>query len=235
MRALLAVLMGFICAQASAVSAQMQTATNSYDVFRNGKKIGSHNIVFEKTDEQLTVQTHTKMKVKLLFVTAFSYDYVSTEIWRDDQILSVESDTKNSNDRIVTRALLAEGQYEVSRQDRKTSKASVISAPFVPTNHWNMIALEQEALFDTITAYKFPITVAQSQAPNQKHFSGTRYDVSGDYNYATYYDAQGHWQGMAFDRKGFIEFRCVDCQNTLWPDDVSAPEKDIKAQLSSYP
>jgi hypothetical protein len=99
------------------------------------------------------------------------------------------------------------------------------------------LALKQTALFDTITAQNEQVTVTQSQEPNHEHFSGTRYEAAGEYNYTTYYDQQGHWQGMAFDRKGLIEFRCVDCKNTLWAD---MKETDVgidhtKAQLLSYP
>ena len=84
--------------------AASETAVNQYDVFRNGKKIGTHVLTFSKDGSQLTVKTQSKMKVKLLFVTAFSYDYKSTEFWQDGELLAVESITENRSGGIITSA-----------------------------------------------------------------------------------------------------------------------------------
>jgi hypothetical protein len=70
---------------------QLQISENTYNVFRNGKHIGSHIIKFEKSGYDLTVETTTDMKVKLLFVTAFSYDYLSTEKWSGTSLISAKT------------------------------------------------------------------------------------------------------------------------------------------------
>lgn len=215
--------------------ASSQTGVNHYDVFRNGKQIGTHIVTFKENGSKLTVETQSKMKVKLLFVTAFSYDYKSIETWEGGQLISVDSVTENRSGGIKTLATRDGDIFRVQKTTKDKIEDSLIDAPLMPTSHWNMAGLHHDHSFDPISSINFPVTISKGENPNQEYFTGQRYDVSGEYEYATYYDRAGHWQGMAFERKGFIEFRCVECKNTLWPKAGMTDTQDPKLQLSSYP
>ncbi len=199
--------------------APTERAANLYDVFRNGSNIGTHEIRFEKSGSQLNVESKTRMRVKVAFVTAFKYDYVSKESWCGEQLVSVETQTDSNGKDIYTKATDTGEGYVVTLDKDGDKSEMYIKGALMPSNHWNKIVLEQAALFDTIKAVAFGISVIQSSEENHPDIKGDRFDVSGEYEYATYYDQADHWQGMAFYRgeKNFIEFRCTDCTHTLWP------------------
>ncbi len=201
------------------------SASNHYDVFRNGGKVGEHTLRFEKSGAHITVESETFMQVKVLFVSAFNYEYVSRETWCGSTLISAATQTYSNGKNFTSDVSAFEQGYSIASNANGTQSETFVTAPVVPSNHWNQAALQQPALFDTVKAYNFPITVSQSANPNGEGFEGQRYEVSGDYNYVTYYENR-HWQGMAFYRgkKNFIEFRCTDCKNTLWPDRIAVGE-----------
>lgn len=196
------------------------TAENSYDVFRNGSKIGEHIISFNKSGEKLSVTSKTFMQVKLLFISAFKYEYDSAEQWCGNNFQSVVTNTNNNGKDILTVGVVQGDKFNVTVTTKKDEVKNTLTAPLVPTNHWNKIVLEQGGLFDTIKGNMFDIAVTPNTDELHPGFTGQRFDVAGEYEYSTYYDENGHWLGMAFyrDKKNFIEFRCRDCKNTLLPN-----------------
>lgn len=184
-----------------------------YDVLRKGKKIGSHTISFKETDEGLRVRAHTKMKVKLLFVTVYKYEYIGDDFWCDGEIVRVESKINDNGEEWSISARLDGDQYVVTSDEGTT----VLPAGSVPTNHWNMDVVNTNKLFNTITGQVDEITVNQvgretiPAGGSQKDV--VRYKVRGDLNIDTFYDASGNWSGMQFEHKdgSDIQFVCVRC------------------------
>lgn len=179
--------------------------SNEYIVLRNGKKIGTHDIRFKGTRERLTVISQTKMRVKFLFITAYRYDYVSTEQWHNGQLISVATDVNDNGKKSTASATLQDQGY-VTRLNGKTGSAD---SPLFTTNHWNVGAMEQTGLFNTITASVNQISVDHV-------LQDQRYKVRGELNIDSFYDDHGHWLGMQFEHSdgSIIEFRCQVCTNT---------------------
>jgi hypothetical protein len=88
-----------------------------------------------------------------------------------------------------------------------------IRGTFPSTNHWNMAAIEADHLFNTITGRLNQVSISPLTGQEALY---NRYAVRGELNINTFYDADGHWRGMAFDHTdgSRIEFRCTDCTNT---------------------
>lgn len=192
-------------AERSPEPTESSTKTNEYVVYRNNKKIGQHSITFEDRNGTLVVTAETRMRVKFLFITAYRYHYFSQETWQDGVLQSINTLVNDNGDKINTAAEMRGSSFIA----RSGSDLRTIAAPIFTTNHWNARALEQPALYNTITGKMNTIVVAagDSEFENQ---------ISGDLNINTYYDTDGHWLGMRFrhDDGSRIEFRCVRCRNT---------------------
>lgn len=184
-------------------------SVNSYEVLRNGKRIGSHEIRFSREGDALRVVAETNMKVKFLFITAYKYRYVSEEVWRDGQLLSVETEVNDNGKERFSRAVLNGDGYKVARTDG----ADIIPTSFMTTNHWNDDAPAYSRLFNTITGKINEVTFTPVEAA--KGGAGQEFSVRGELNINTFYDPAGHWLGMVFEHTdgSEIEFRCVDCRN----------------------
>lgn len=200
-------------------------SSNHYDVLRNGKKIGEHTISFRRQGDALQVTAETHMRVKILFITAFRYHYKSEESWCGDELMAVSTRVNDGGDIQQTQAVRLEDGFRVTRiaEDQETdsldrvpeqgSEDDYIRGTFPSTNHWNMAAIGADHLFNTITGRLNRVEISLLDTP-QPTFN--RYAVRGELNINTFYDADGHWRGMAFDHTdgSRIEFRCTDCTNT---------------------
>lgn len=202
-----------VCNTKNYTSQSIPDTPFEYEVRRKGKKIGSHTISFKETKEGLKVTAHTKMKVKLLFVTLYSYEYIGDDIWCDGKIVRVGSRINDNGKKWTVDAVLSNDQYTVTSD----TGTSVLPAGSVPTNHWNMDVVRTDKLFNTITGKVDKVAVepigleAVVAGKNTKQVQ--RYQVRGDLNIDTFYDANGNWSGMQFEHAdgSAIEFVCKTC------------------------
>lgn len=184
-----------------------------YDVLRKGKKIGSHTIKFKPTDQGLKIRARTKMKVKLLFVTLFRYEYISEELWCGDQLLSVHTRVNDNGDKLNTKLVHTDGGYTVTSPDGQ----NILTSEFQSTNHWNVNVTKARQVFNTITGKLNDVSYQPAREITLETKIGqklvTEYEVTGDLNINSFYDSAGNWSGMAFNHKDGspIEFRCVSC------------------------
>ncbi len=215
-------LAAFVLATSSAFAADLPeqvgaaSAVNTYEVLRNGKRIGTHEIRFSRDGDALQVVAETNMKVKFLFITAYKYRYVSEEYWLGGELQRVETKVNDNGKELFSSATRSGSGYEVARTDG----GSIIPPAFMTTNHWNDDAPQFNQLFNTITGkineVTFtPVTASDMTADPQLATDAKEFSVRGELNINTFYDSSGNWLGMVFEHKdgSTIEFRCVDCKN----------------------
>ncbi len=184
-----------------------------YDVLRKGKKIGTHTIQFSRTDQGLQIQAQTKMKVKLLFVTLFKYEYISEELWCGDQLLSVQTRVNDNGNKISTSLVHTDEGFIA----QTPNGSDFLTTSFQSTNHWNIAVTSANQVFNTITGELNDVSYSPAREFTLKTKDGqklvTEYEVTGDLNINSLYDEAGNWSGMAFNHKDGspIEFRCVRC------------------------
>ena len=51
-----------------------------YEVQRNGKPIGTHEVGFERKGERLTVEVETDVRVKIAFLTVYRFAHEAEEL-----------------------------------------------------------------------------------------------------------------------------------------------------------
>ncbi len=187
-------------------------ATNHYDVLRNGKKIGDHEIRFSRSGSTLRVVSETRMKVKFLFITAYRYHYRSEEVWKGGVLESVTTDVNDNGKRTSTRVEADGSDYVATDADGNTRR---IERAFFTTNHWNVGVVAANTLYNTITGRLNEVEITNADgAPGPDAFA---LQVRGDLDIDTRYDMVGNWLGMTFthDDGSEIQFRCTDCRNTM--------------------
>ncbi|TNE64367.1 MAG: hypothetical protein EP335_07860 [Alphaproteobacteria bacterium] len=186
----------------------VRDSTNQYQVFRNGHRIGSHEIRFEQSCGTLHVRAETRMKVKLLFVTVYRYHYVSDEVWQAGRLKSVRTRVEDNGEIRTSQADLRDGQYLAHRAG---GRVETLDGTFMTTNHWNADVARAASLFNTITGKLNRVSITPVPAGGE-----TMLEVRGDLDIDSFYDDAGNWLGMRFRHTdgSLIEFRCTDCRNT---------------------
>ena len=68
-----------------------------YDLFLNNKIIGSHKFQFKKKDDFLYVNSNCVFNVKKLGIDIMNYEGKTEEIYKNNQLLTFNSNTKQNN------------------------------------------------------------------------------------------------------------------------------------------
>ncbi|MBP01202.1 MAG: hypothetical protein CMM25_00120, partial [Rhodospirillaceae bacterium] len=55
----------------------------AFAVFRKGKNVGEHLVSFSEVDGRLHVRSQMRLRVKLLFITGYKFDFESIGVWND--------------------------------------------------------------------------------------------------------------------------------------------------------
>ena len=57
-----------------------------FDVYRAGERIGEHRVTFERTGGALTAESRFSIRITILGLPLYRYEYSSVGIWQDGQL-----------------------------------------------------------------------------------------------------------------------------------------------------
>jgi len=179
-------------------AAKLYAGETTYSIFRKGKNIGKHSLVVNSLDNRIEVQVDSKISIRILKIPVFKFRYTSTELWEDDLLLEVSSVT--TTDKEVEKASLKNnGKHSLLTYNDKQSKTNLIQQA---TNHWNISAVEQTELFNTIKGLKSDVRVEfvgnETLDVNGTILDTKHYAYSGDITAQTWYDKNSRWVKLAF-------------------------------------
>ncbi len=199
-------LLGSGAAQGESLSAtdaaQLYTDETTYSIFRKGKNIGKHSLVINAVENRIEVKVDSKITVRVLKIPVFKFRYVSTELWQDDRLLEVKSVTTTGKD--VENASLQNNYQNNDQQSLLTynDKQSTTKLIQYATNHWNISAVEQTQLFNTVKGVKSDVVVElvgnELLDVNGTSIDTKHYAYSGDITAHTWYDKNNRWVKLAF-------------------------------------
>ncbi|GHF11425.1 hypothetical protein GCM10017044_01480 [Kordiimonas sediminis] len=188
-----------------------------FQVHRDGKKIGSHQVTFSETEQgHLQVEAETRLRVKFLFLTAYKFDYKTKSIWQDSTLKRLDARTRDGGDVTEFSANFDMSSVTIQMDDKQ--KTHDIQSPLFPTNHWNPSVLDRTSVFNTITGRVNDIEIIPRDwetidTPNGP-IKARRYDYAGDLqDVSSWYDEKGRWVGLRFKGRdgSTISYECVQC------------------------
>lgn len=185
----------------------------SFDVLRNGEKIGEHRVAFHKTADSVRVESRSELEVNVLFLTAYSFRYHSVEDWRRGELTRLEATTDDDGTlrRVEARR---EGSVLKVRSDAAEWQDA---SPVWPTTHWNIAQTSAPALINTLTGGLNRVSVKDLgletvQLPDGPR-PARRFVYSGDLSCESWYDAANRWVKLRFTAEdgSTIEYICRNC------------------------
>lgn len=173
-----------------------------FDVLRDGGKLGTHILKFDRDGDTLTVDTDVVLRVTLGPLTLFEHLHDVTEKYTAGRLVWIGSRTKTGGKWKTLSVEAVEGGFNVKGEKFN----GVLSMPVIPSTHWNEAQMRQGFLFSTETGEKLPMKVTNRGIEKVKTGSGLidarRYDVDSELDASFWYDAQGRWVKTAFDAEG---------------------------------
>jgi hypothetical protein len=169
-----------------------------------GDKIGTHTVSYASSAGETRINTDINLSVEIWFVTLFAFRHRSEEIWHDERIISLKSETLERGETIHVEGAATPDGFRVVSKD-----GPFIASPTTLTSDslWTPAVLEQQTVVDAqhggiigISAHKFAneqIPIGDREVPATRFTFITPY-LAGD----IWYDAQNLWVGGEFERKG---------------------------------
>lgn len=189
-----------------AIRARYGAVPLTFEVLRNGRKVGEHHVRFADAAGALQVTSDMSLSLRVLFMEAYHFRYHALETWCAGQLVQLEVHTDDNGHHTRLKAALAEGRLRV---DNGQGTVTAI-APMFPTSHWHSGVLGARAVLNTLTGHVNQVTLEACEAPAPGATSpGTCHDYRGDLTARVWYDTEGRWRGLAFAGKdgSSIEYR----------------------------
>jgi hypothetical protein len=171
----------------------------TFAVFRNGTRIGEHQVSFAGDGATLTATTDAVMVVKLGPVPVFKYHHHAVERRTDGAFASLETATTTNGKAERVAAERAGGEVRVDCSYGKTT----LSADANPLTHWNPQIFGGPPLFNPQTGKILKVRTAK--------VTSSHVTIRGEAEIDDFYDDAGAWQSLTgkLDDGSKVEYRRV--------------------------
>ena len=155
----------------------------TFNVFRNGTRVGQHTIAFTGDDSARTATTSVNMTVKVGPVPVYKYKHQAVEKWVDGKFVSVDC-TTDGNGKITK----ASGR-QMGGHVQITGPAGTVRGPAnaAPLSHWNQANFGRP-LFNQQEGKMLKVTATQVKPGH--------WQIRGEAEIDDFYDAQGNWLAL---------------------------------------
>ena len=164
--------------------------------------IGTHEVTFSRSGDDLMVEVKNRIKVKVLFITVYRFEANRREVWRGGKLVSYRSRSDDDGTEIVVRAE-ADGDKLVIEGQNGREEAPLGT---FPTHPWNAKIVEQSKIMDTKTGELKTVSVTAAgeetiEAGGRK-VKARKYRMTGDMERELWFGPDGTWLQMRFDKDG---------------------------------
>ncbi|MDF1721012.1 MAG: DUF6134 family protein [Minwuia sp.] len=186
-----------------------------FSVWRKGNQIGTHVVQFRRDGDQLDVQIDFQVRVRILGITAYRFEYGSSATWDGSTLTSIDAAVNDDgteggvNARRYGEEIVVDGTRGLRR----------VEGVLFPSNHWHPGVIGQTRVLNTLTGGVGGVSmdlVGQEMVDTAHgEVRADRYLFSGDlHDVDVWYDSDGRWVKLRFLTKGGeqIEYRCEQCR-----------------------
>ncbi len=160
-----------------------------FTVLRGGEEVGEHHIAFNRKGDELDVDIKTRIKVKMAFVTVYRFEHDGHEVWRDDKLASMKTDTDDDGaHHALAVVATASGNLNITGD----GKESTVKGDLIPASLWNSAFLKSKEILNSLVGTELAIKVAfkgEEDIPvNGKTVRALHYSMTGDFERDIWYD-----------------------------------------------
>jgi hypothetical protein len=168
-----------------------QTSAVTYDVWREGARIGTYQVDFQHDGDKLRVHTRMSVAVSLLFITFYHFEHEAVEDWVDGKLVYYVSRTDdNGTNRNV---LLARDGEKLS--GHYNAEQVTLPADIIPCSLWNPATVDQKQLLEPTEGQAMAVSVFDRGLERVKDGSQTvqarHYSITGELPREVWYGADG--------------------------------------------
>jgi hypothetical protein len=165
--------------------------TITYDVWREGSKIGTHSVDFLRDGDKLTVRTKIRIEVKLLFITIYRFEHDAQEDWVAGKLMRFAAKTDDNG---TDRDVLLERTGEELRGHYNAEQA-MLPGDIIPGSLWNPATVDQSQLIEPTKGRAKAVTIIdrgmETVQVGSQSIEAHHYSITGDLRREVWYGPDG--------------------------------------------
>ena len=193
-----------------------------FDIYRNNQNIGKHIFSFNKSNEQLAVESEINFEIKKFGIVLYKYYVKGTEVYKDGELVKFNSKTNQNGKEKYVNMTLENGEYNIDGSSYQ-GKAPL---DYLLGTWWNHSITEAKAQISAVSGriIKQKVTflgeeIVKINAKSYKtlhfNFSSTDKKLSKGkrLNTDVWYDEKTlNWIKASFEKKGKWEYRLISIE-----------------------
>lgn len=118
-----------------------------FRVFLDDREIGTHTVKMKPYQDLKQVSVNAEFKVKFLFITAFSYQHQTEEVWKGSCLTDIQSTTNNNGDNLFVRKQPSEANFKIVTHEGEQELQGCVRS----FAYWDPDLLKADKLLNTQT------------------------------------------------------------------------------------
>ena len=170
----------------------------SFDVLLNGEIVGHSNLTHKKLKNGLEVLVDVEITPKFLGLKFMKYTLTNREVWKNKKLISIDANSSWFGKRYYVKGQREEGGFRIEG----SAFSGVIKDTFATTSYFTPEFLKRKIWVSTQDGTPLEIKTRKLKNKkvsfNNKNYSVTEWEISGDLELTLQYDEQKNWVGSGF-------------------------------------
>lgn len=145
------VLFWLTSASASLGSTNTEVRDYRFDVYYNGKRIGEHEFLVRRTDQEIRVQSRAQFEFRMLFVPVYRYEHIARERWVAGCLQTLAARTNDNGELFEINMQPQQGELLLSRLAPSSATVAVDDPCPASYAYWDLELLRRGELINTQT------------------------------------------------------------------------------------
>ena len=170
----------------------------SFDVLLNEEIVGYSNLTHKKLKNGLEVLVDVEITPKFLGLKFMKYTLTNREVWKNKKLISIDANSSWFGKRYYVKGQREEGGFRIEG----SAFSGVIKDTFATTSYFTPEFLKRKIWVSTQDGTPLEIKTRKLKNKkvsfNDKNYSVTEWEISGDLELTLQYDKQKNWVGSGF-------------------------------------
>ncbi len=170
----------------------------SFDVLLNDEIVGYSNLTHKKVKNGLEVLVEVEITPILLGLKFMKYTLKNREVWKNRKLISIDANSSWFGKKYYVKGQREEGGFRI----KGSAFSGVIKDTFATTSYFTPEFLKRKIWVSTQDGTPLEIKTRKLENKkvffNDKNYSVTEWEISGDLELTLQYDEQKNWVGSGF-------------------------------------
>ena len=170
----------------------------SFDVLLNDEIVGYSNLTHKKLKNGLEVLVDVEITPKFLGLKFIKYTLTNREVWTNKKLISIDANSSWFGKKYYVKGQREEGGFRIEG----SAFSGVIKDTFATTSYFTPEFLKRKIWVSTQDGTPLKIKTRKlknkQMSFNDKNYSVTEWEISGDLELTLQYDEQKNWVGSGF-------------------------------------